>query len=33
MRALWELVRRDIVIAWKEGGTLGVALGEDAAHS
>jgi len=27
MRAFGELVRRDVLIAWKEGGTLGVALG------
>lgn len=27
MSAFWELVRRDVLIAWKEGGTLGVALG------
>jgi heme exporter protein B len=27
MSAFGELVRRDVLIAWKEGGTLGVALG------
>jgi heme exporter protein B len=27
MNAFSELVRRDVLIAWKEGGTLGVALG------
>ena len=27
MNAFCELVRRDVLIAWKEGGTLGVALG------
>jgi heme exporter protein B len=27
MTAFWELVRRDLLIAWREGGTLGVALG------
>jgi heme exporter protein B len=27
MSAFAELVRRDVLIAWKEGGTLGVALG------
>ena len=25
--AFWHLVRRDIQLAWKEGGTVGVALG------
>jgi heme exporter protein B len=27
MSAFWQLVRRDLLIAWNEGGTLGVALG------
>ena len=27
MTAFWQLVRRDLAIAWKEGGTLGVTLG------
>jgi heme exporter protein B len=27
MRPFWELVRRDLLIAWKEGGTIGLALG------
>ncbi len=27
MSAFWELVRRDLLVAWKEGGTVGVALG------
>jgi len=27
MTAFWQLVRRDLLIAWKEGGTLGLALG------
>ncbi len=27
MTAFWQLVRRDLLIAWKEGGTLGVTLG------
>ena len=27
MTAFWHLVRRDLLIAWKEGGTLGVTLG------
>ena len=27
MSAFWQLARRDVVIAWKEGGTIGVALG------
>jgi heme exporter protein B len=27
MTAFWHLVRRDLAVAWKEGGTLGVALG------
>lgn len=27
MTAFWQLVRRDILIAWNEGGTLGVTLG------
>ena len=27
MSAFWQLVRRDLAIAWKEGGTIGVALG------
>ena len=27
MSAFWELVRRDLLLAWKEGGTVGVALG------
>lgn len=27
MKAFGELVRRDVLIAWKEGGTVGVALG------
>jgi len=27
MTAFWQLVRRDLLVAWKEGGTLGVALG------
>jgi heme exporter protein B len=27
MTSFWQLVRRDLVIAWREGGTIGVALG------
>jgi heme exporter protein B len=27
MSAFWHLVRRDLQLAWKEGGTVGVALG------
>jgi heme exporter protein B len=27
MSAFWQLVRRDLLLAWKEGGTIGVALG------
>ncbi len=27
MKPFWQLVWRDLVLAWKEGGTLGVALG------
>ena len=27
MSAFWQLVRRDLLIAWREGGTLGVSLG------
>ena len=27
MKAFWQLVRRDLAIAWKEGGTFGVTLG------
>jgi heme exporter protein B len=27
MTAFWQLVRRDLALAWKEGGTLGVTLG------
>jgi heme exporter protein B len=27
MSPFWQLVRRDVAIAWKEGGTIGVALG------
>jgi heme exporter protein B len=27
MSAFWQLVRRDLAIAWREGGTVGVALG------
>jgi heme exporter protein B len=27
MSAFWQLTRRDVLIAWKEGGTIGVALG------
>jgi heme exporter protein B len=27
MTAFWQLVRRDLLVAWREGGTLGVALG------
>lgn len=27
MTAFWQLVQRDLLIAWREGGTLGVALG------
>jgi heme exporter protein B len=27
MTEFWELVRRDLLIAWREGGTLGIALG------
>ena len=27
MRAFWQLVRRDLALAWTEGGTIGVALG------
>ena len=27
MSAFWQLVRRDLAIAWKEGGTIGVTLG------
>jgi heme exporter protein B len=27
MMAFWQLVRRDVGVAWKEGGTLGVTLG------
>ena len=27
MSAFWQLVRRDLLVAWKEGGTVGVALG------
>jgi heme exporter protein B len=27
MTAFWQLLRRDLALAWKEGGTLGVALG------
>jgi len=27
MSAFWQLVRRDLLIAWKEGGTIAIALG------
>jgi heme exporter protein B len=27
MSAFWELVRRDLAIAWREGGTVGITLG------
>ena len=27
MSAFWQLLRRDLLIAWKEGGNIGVALG------
>ena len=27
MKPFWHLVRRDLLLAWKEGGTVGVALG------
>jgi heme exporter protein B len=27
MSAFWQLVRRDLLVAWREGGTIGVALG------
>jgi heme exporter protein B len=27
MSAFWQLVRRDLLLAWREGGALGVALG------
>ena len=27
MSAFWDLVRRDLLLAWREGGTVGVALG------
>jgi len=27
MSAFWQLLRRDVLIAWKEGGNVGVALG------
>ena len=27
MSAFWQLLRRDVLIAWKEGGNIGVALG------
>ena len=27
MSAFWHLVHRDLLLAWKEGGTIGVALG------
>ena len=27
MSAFWQLVRRDLLLAWREGGTVGVALG------
>jgi heme exporter protein B len=27
MRPFWQLVRRDLLVAWTEGGTVGVALG------
>ena len=27
MSAFWQLVKRDLAIAWREGGTLGIALG------
>jgi heme exporter protein B len=27
MKAFWHLVRRDLLLAWKEGGAIGVALG------
>ena len=27
MIAFWQLVRRDVVLAWKDGGSVGVALG------
>jgi heme exporter protein B len=27
MKPFWHLVRRDLLLAWKEGGTIGVALG------
>ena len=27
MSVFWDLVRRDLLLAWKEGGTVGVALG------
>jgi heme exporter protein B len=27
MSAFWQLVRRDLLVAWTEGGTIGVALG------
>lgn len=27
MSAFWHLVRRDLQLAWKEGGTIGIALG------
>ena len=27
MSAFWELVRRDMRVAWKEGGAIGLALG------
>jgi heme exporter protein B len=27
MSAFWQLVRRDVILAWREGGTLGTVLG------
>jgi heme exporter protein B len=27
MKAFWHLVQRDLLLAWREGGTIGVALG------
>ena len=27
MSPFWQLVRRDVTLAWREGGTLGTVLG------